>query len=142
MGRKKEEDCYRMVYIPKRVVEVPFFLSFLFIFGFWFLVFWFFTVALLAWRVVFFCFFFVSIGLGWVGLYTTWGKVLPSTGLQVHVTFFIDEMAGGGMEGWYREGPGRVAASGRFFAEKSRTDRNLPLLALVVLFFVFYEVGW
>lgn len=71
-----------------------------------FLVFWFFTVALLAWRVVFFFFLFlVGIGLGWVGVhYTTWGESLPSTGLQVHVTFFliIDEMAGGGMErgGW------------------------------------------
>lgn len=60
-------------------------------------------------RGVFFLF-LVGIGLGWVGVhYTTWGKVLPSTGLQVHVTFFliIDEMAGGGMErggvGWYRK---------------------------------------
>lgn len=49
---------------------VFFFLSFIFIFGFWFLVFglWFLTVALLAWRVVFFRGHWVGVGLG---LYTT-----------------------------------------------------------------------
>lgn len=68
-----------MVYLPKRAVEVFFFfLSFSFlVFGFWFL-----TVALLAWRVVF-------SGGHWVGLGWGWGYIqlgesffLPSTGLQ------------------------------------------------------------
>lgn len=61
---KKKTTAFKMVYIPKRVVEVfSFFLSFSFlvlVFGLWFL-----TVALLAWRVVFFFFF---LGGGWVGL--------------------------------------------------------------------------
>lgn len=105
-----------------------------FFFLFWF--FWFFgffTVALLAWRVVFFC--------GhWVGVhYTTWGGKFALDWTTGTCYLFIDEM-GGGMEG-YGRASGRAVASGRFFAGKSRTDRNLPLLALVVLFFVFYEVG-
>lgn len=34
-GKKKEEEtAFRWYMVPKRVVEVPFFLSFLFIFGF------------------------------------------------------------------------------------------------------------
>lgn len=83
---KKESATKWYIYIPKRVVEV--FLSFSFlVLDFWF---WFFTVALLAWRVVFFWGW--ALGWGWVGVgvhYTIRGKVLPSTGLQVHVTFFF-----------------------------------------------------
>lgn len=82
---KKKEDCFQVVYIPKRVVEVPFYLSFSFLGFFW--GFWFFTVALLAWRVVLFL---VGVGLGW-----GWGSLynmgesfaLDWTTLQVHVTF-------------------------------------------------------
>lgn len=116
------------------VVEVFFsFFHFLFWYGFWF------------WSLVFYCRVTrVARGvllwtLGWVGLglglYTTWGKVLPSTGLlQVHVTFFfIDEM-GGGMEG-------RAAASGRFLLEIENRQKSATV-GLGWFLFCFYEVGW
>lgn len=127
MGKKKRrKTAFKMVYIPKRVVEVfSFFLSFSFlvlVFGLWFL-----TVALLAWRVVFF---FSWWGLGWVGVgvgvhYTTQGKFCPRLDYTTGTCYLllIDEMGG-------RDG--RVWAGGRrqdAFCWKSRTDRNLPLLA-------------
>lgn len=103
-GKKKEEEtAFRWYMVPKRVVEVFFFFSF-FPFHFWFLVFvfGFFTVALLAWRVVFF---FVSgghwVGLGWGSLYNM-GESFALDYNRYMYLFFIDEMAGGGMErgGW------------------------------------------
>lgn len=84
MGRKKG-NCFQMVDIPKRVVEV---FSFFLLFWFWFLVFglWFLTVALLAWRVVFL--FGWGLGLG-LGLYTTQGKfALDWTTYRYMLPFF------------------------------------------------------
>lgn len=75
-----------MVHVPKRVVDV--FFSF-FHFRFWMIFFfglWFLTVALLAWRVVFFFFF----GGHWVGVGVIYNMgesfALDWTTLQVHVT--------------------------------------------------------
>lgn len=105
-GKKKEEEktAFRWYMVPKRVVEVPFFLSsFSFLaFGFWFLVFYC-RVTRVARGV--FLFFFVSIGLGWVGVhYTTWGEsfALDWTTGTCYLFLIIDEMAGEGMErgGW------------------------------------------
>lgn len=60
-----------------------FFLSFL-VFGSWF-----FTVALLAWRVVFYCGHWVGLGWGWGSLYNMGESfALDWTTLQVHVTLF------------------------------------------------------
>lgn len=79
---EKKKTTATKWYIYRRGWLNFFFLSFflLFWFGLWFL-----TVALLAWRVVF-CF-----GRGWVGLGLEFiiqhRENLPSTGLQVHVTF-------------------------------------------------------
>lgn len=114
-----------------------FFLSFSFLddffFGLWFL-----TVALLAWRVVFF-FFLVGIGLG-LGLYTTWGKVLPSTGLHYRYMLpkvLIDEM-GRGMEGYGRAGGGVRT----LFAGNREPTEICHCWPRGVYFFCFYEVGW
>lgn len=77
--KKKKKNCFQMVYIPKRAVEV--FFSF-FHFHFWFLVFYC-RVTRVARGVLFW-------GGGWagLGLYTTQGKfALDWTTLQVHVTF-------------------------------------------------------
>lgn len=98
---KKKRNCFQMVYIPKRVVEVffyeVFFFSFL-VFGLWFL-----TVALLAWRVV-----FCGLGLGFIIQHG--GKFCPRLDLQVHVTFFL-------LMRWEEEWKGGRAASGRFLLE-------------------------
>lgn len=48
-----------------------------------------------------------------------------------------------GVVGWYREGPGRVAASGRFFAAENREPTEIcHCWPWLFCFFVFYEVGW
>lgn len=102
---KKKRNCFQDGIFTKEGGRSLFydFLSFSFsflVFGFWFF---YCRVTRVARGVLLWTLGWVGLGLG-LGLYTTWGKVLPSTGLQVHVTFFIDEM-GGGMEG--------RAASGR-----------------------------
>lgn len=86
MGRKKEEKLLSEWYMYQRGwLMFFFFLSFSFLddffFGLWFL-----TVALLAWRVVFFFFF----GGHWVGVGVIYNMgesfALDWTTLQVHVT--------------------------------------------------------
>lgn len=132
MGRKTEEDnCYQMVHVPKRVVDgffFFFFLSFsLLVLGFWFL-----TVALLAWRVVFFFFGGGWVGLG-LGLYTTRGKFCPRLDYrQVHVTFFLLMRW---EEGW--KGMGGRAASGRFLL-KIENRQKFATVGLGGIFFVLF----
>lgn len=126
-----------MVYLPKRVVDGFFLLSFIFFFGFWFLVFGFLLSRYSrgAW-----CF-FVGIGLGWGwGSLYNMGKVLPSTGLHYRymLPFLIDEM-GGGMDG-------RVWAGGRRRQDAFAGNREPTEICHCWpgggLFFCFYEVGW
>lgn len=77
---------------------VFFFLSFIFFgFGFWFS-----TVALLAWRVVFFCGHWVGLGLGFIIQHR--GKFCPRLDYTGTCYLFIDEMEGE---------DGRVWAGGR-----------------------------
>lgn len=129
MGRtKRRKTAFEMVYIPKRVVDGFFFLSFSFlvlVFGFGF------TVALLAWRVVFF---FFGWGLGWVGLgfIIQHRENLPSTGPTGTCYLFFLSMRWKGMGG--------RTASGRFLLEIENRQKS----ATVGLGggFVFYEGGW
>lgn len=125
---KKKTTAFKMVYIPKRVVEVclwSFFMIFFFLF----------------WSLVFNCRVTrVARGVLWVGLglYTTWGKVLPSTGLHYRymLPFLIDEMGGG-----YGRASGR-AASGRFLLKIENRQKSATVGLGRVIFFCFYEVGW
>lgn len=141
MGRKKEEKLLSRWYIYQRGwLKFFFFLSFIFFFWFSFLVFGFLLSRYSrgAW-----CF---SFGGGWVGVevhYTTWGKVLPSTGLQVHVTFFLLMRW---EEGWKGMGgrAGERADGGvrTLFAENREPTEICHCWPRGGLFFCFYEVGW
>lgn len=101
-GKERRRTAFKWYMVPKRVVEV-FLSDFFFFFGFWFLVFGFRFFYCRVTRVArgVFCGHWVGLG-----LYTTWGESLPSTGLQVHVTFLLmrwQEEGWKGMEGWYRK---------------------------------------
>lgn len=138
---RRRKTAFKWYMVPKRVVEV-FFYDFSFFFGF--LVF---TVALLAWRVVFSFFWWA---LGWVGFgvhYTTWGESFAldwTTGTCY--LFFIDEMAGGGMErGVVGIGrTGRVAASltDAFLLENREPTEICHCWPWLFCFFVFMRLVW
>lgn len=85
-GERKKKNCFQNGTWYHRGWLKFFFFFMIFDFFFWFLVFYC-RVTRVARGV-----FFPGghwVGLGWVGVhYTTWGESLPSTGLQVHVTFF------------------------------------------------------
>lgn len=124
--KKKKTTAFKMVDIPKRVVDVFFF----------FLLFWFSFLVLWFWlycRVT-----RVARGVLWVGLgfIIQHGEsfALDWTTLQVHVTFLL-------LMRW-EEGYGRAAASGRFLLKIENRQKSATV-GLGGVFFVFMRlVGW
>lgn len=138
MGRKKEEKLLSKWYIYRRgwlmfCFSLFHFLFWVLVFGFWFL-----TVALLAWRVVF----LFGWGLGWCYIQHG-GKFCPRLDYTTGTCYlFIDEM-GGGMEGVVGIGrTGRAGGGVRTLFAENREPTEICHCWPRGGFFCFYEVGW